>query len=275
MKKFTTLLASSAAVLGLAGGVVAVSADSTPVATAQNINQLQSGQQNVPAAQAQTINSARAYLMNTIWNDHGQHMQGDLPTQAQNGASNWSVSKQTSNSATIDCNGTPLFTLTNNGNGTSNLDYCNWHFVVRNSDHKILGNVGEVSVPAQNNNQNAAQNNTQVAKTQQAAQTAQQNDNTQTANNKAVVQNNNAQTAAQQTAGNKVGAQSNTTAAQTQTSNNTAANETTTKNGGVFMKDNAKSLPQTGENSSEIMVVAGGMIIAMTAAGVVVYKKRN
>lgn len=258
MKKFTTLLASSAAVLGLAGGVVAVSADNVPAFTAQNINQRSTGQQNVPANEAQTINSARAYLMNTIINDDSQHLTGDLPTQAQNGPSNWSVSNQTGNSATIDCNGTPLFTLTNNGNGTSNLDYCNWHFVVRNSDHKILGNVGEVSVPSQNNNQSTTQNNTQVAKTQQVAPATQQN----SANNA-------------QTTGNKTGVQSNTTAAQTHASNNAAANETTTKNGGVFMKNNAKSLPQTGENGSEIMAVAGGMIIAMTATGVVVYKKRN
>lgn len=266
MKNIKTLLASSAVVLGLAGGVVAVSADNVPAFTAQNINQRSTGQQNVPANEAQTINSARAYLMNTIINDDSQHMTGDLPTQAQNGPSNWSVSKQTGNSATIACNGTPLFTLTNNGNGTSNLDYCNWHFVVRNSDHKILGNVGEASVPStQNNNQKAVQNNTQVAKTQQAAPATQQN-----GDNKAATRNNNAQTA-----DNTASVQNNTTAAQTQASNNVAANETTTKNGGVFMKDNAKSLPQTGENGSEIMTIAGGMIIAMTAAGVVVYKKRN
>lgn len=246
MNKFK-ILVSSATVLGLVGSMAAVSADSTPVATAQNINQLQSGQQNVPAAQAQTIDSARAYLMNTIYNDHFQHMQGDLPTQAQNGPSNWSVSKQTNNSATIDLNGTPLFTLTNNGNGTSNLDYGDWHFVVRNSDHKILGNVGEVSVPTQNNSQ--------TIKTQQTAPKAQN-----------VVQNN---------------TESNTTAATQATSkttannNNVKANNTTTVNGGVFMKSNAKSLPQTGENNSEIMAVVGGMIIAMTATGVVIYKKRN
>lgn len=127
-----------------------------------------------------------------------------MPTQAQNGPSNWSVSKQTSNSVTIDCNGIPLFTLTNNGNGTSNLDYCNWHFVVRNSDHKILGNVDEVSVSSQNNTHSAS--------------ATQQN-----ADNKAAIQNN------------------TTTTAQT---DKAAINNKATNNHkwwrGVFIKDNAK-----------------------------------
>lgn len=234
MKKLTGIVAASAAVLGLAGGIHSVSADNVPVVTAQNINQTTTEQQNVPANEAQTINSARAYLMNTIYNDKSQHMEGDLPTQAQNGPSNWSIVKQSGNSVTIGVNGTPLFTLTNNGNGTSNLDYCNWHFVVRNSDHKILGNVGQVSVPQQN---------TTNAQGQQVSNNAQtQNENQQSAN-------------ASQKAVEK-------------------ANETT-ENGGVFVKQGAKTLPQTGESSSEVMAIAGGMIIAMTATGVVVYKKRN
>lgn len=242
MKKLTGIIAASVAALGLAGGMHSVNADNVPVVTAQNINQKSTGQQNVPANEAQTINSARAYLMNTIYNDDSQHMEGDLPTQAQNGPSNWSVVKQSGNSVTIGLNGTPLFTLTNNGNGTSNLDYCNWHFVVRNSDHKILGNVGQVSVPQQNAANTQGQQTSNNTKAQVATNAQAQNENQQSAN------------ASQKAVEN--------------------ANETT-KNGGVFVKQGAKTLPQTGESSSEVMAIAGGMIIAMTATGVVVYKKRN
>ena len=77
--------------------------------------------------------------------------------------------------------------------------------------------------------------------------------------------------------------QNNGAIAETQNENTTAAGETSTvvkaqaksANNTAAQKNNTPVFPQTGEQTSEILAVAGGLIIAATAAGIVVYKKRN
>ena len=77
--------------------------------------------------------------------------------------------------------------------------------------------------------------------------------------------------------------QNNGAIAETQNENTTAAGETSTvvkaqaksANNSAAQKNNTPVFPQTGEQASEILTVAGGLIIVATAAGIVVYKKRN
>ena len=90
-------------------------------------------------------------------------------------------------------------------------------------------------------------------------------------------------TVANENESNSAKNQNNGAIAETQNENTTAAGETSTvvkaqaksANNSAAQKNNTPVFPQTGEQTSEILAVAGGLIIAATAAGIVVYKKRN
>lgn len=116
--------------------------------------------------------------------------------------------------------------------------------------------------------------------------------NKQNANNEANAQQNtvkgnanveSARIVASENESNSAKNQNNGAIAETQKENTTAAGETSTvvktqaksTNNSAIQKSNTPVFPQTGEQASEILAVAGGLIIAATAAGIVVYKKRN
>ena len=90
-------------------------------------------------------------------------------------------------------------------------------------------------------------------------------------------------TVANENESNSAKNQNNGAIAETQNENTTAAGETSTvvkaqaksASNSAAQKNNTPVFPQTGEQTSEILAVVGGLIIAATAAGIVVYKKRN
>lgn len=154
-----------------------------------------------------------------------------------------------------------------------------------------------------NNNNNAnAQNNSSNKKADVVANADNNNAkkdnaqgtvaNKQNTNNEANAQQNTvksnanvegAKTVANENESNSAKNQNNGAIAETQNENTTAAGETSTvvkaqaksANNSAAQKNNTPVFPQTGEQTSEILAVAGGLIIAATAAGIVVYKKRN
>ena len=155
---------------------------------------------------------------------------------------------------------------------------------------------------ANNNNNANAQNNSSNKKADVVANAnnsnAKNNDaqgavaNKQNTNNEANAQQNTvksnanvegAKTVANENESNSAKNQNNGAIAETQNENTTAAGETSTvvkaqaksANNSAAQKNNTPVFPQTGEQTSEILAVAGGLIIAATAAGIVVYKKRN
>ena len=155
---------------------------------------------------------------------------------------------------------------------------------------------------ANNNNNANAQNNSSNKKADVVANAnnsnAKNNDaqgavaNKQNTNNEANAQQNTvksnanvegAKTVANENESNSAKNQNNGAIAETQNENTTAAGETSTvvkaqaksASNSAAQKNNTPVFPQTGEQTSEILAVAGGLIIAATAAGIVVYKKRN
>ena len=155
---------------------------------------------------------------------------------------------------------------------------------------------------ANNNNNANAQNNSSNKKADVVANAnnsnAKNNDaqgavaNKQNTNNEANAQQNTVKsnanvegtkTVANENESNSAKNQNNGAIAETQNENTTAAGETSTvvkaqaksANNSAAQKNNTPVFPQTGEQTSEILAVAGGLIIAATAAGIVVYKKRN
>ena len=141
----------------------------------------------------------------------------------------------------------------------------------------------KADVVANANNNNAKKDNTQgaVANKQNTNNEANAQQNTVKSNANANVEG--AKTVANENESNSTKNQNNGAIAETQNENTTAAGETSTvvkaqaksANNSAAQKNNTPVFPQTGEQTSEILAVAGGLIIAATAAGVVVYKKRN
>ena len=137
----------------------------------------------------------------------------------------------------------------------------------------------KADVTANANNNNAKNDNAQgaVANKQNTNANAQQN----TVKNNANVEG--TKTVANENESNSAKNQNNDAIAETQNENTTAAGETSTvvkaqaksASNSAAQKNNTPVFPQTGEQTSEILAVAGGLIIAATAAGIVVYKKRN
>lgn len=150
---------------------------------------------------------------------------------------------------------------------------------------------------ANNNNNANAQSNSSSKKADVAANADNNNAqgavaNKQNTNNEANAQQNTVKsnanvegtkTVANENESNSAKNQNNGAIAETQNENTTAAGETSTvvkaqaksASNSAAQKNNTPVFPQTGEQTSEILAVVGGLIIAATAAGIVVYKKRN
>lgn len=123
--------------------------------------------------------------------------------------------------------------------------------------------------------------NKQASSNQTAAQQGvAKNNGTKAEGQKAVIANENQTSSSNST---KTQNKDNGAIAETQAQNTTATGETSavvktqtkSENNNASQKDNTPVFPQTGEKTSEILAVAGGLIIAATATGIVVYKKRN
>ena len=137
-----------------------------------------------------------------------------------------------------------------------------------------------------NNNSNTNKQNTDNANAQGAVANKQNTNNEANAQQNTVKSNANVgetKTVANENESNSAKNQNNGAIAETQNENTTAAGETSTvvkaqaksASNSAAQKNNTPVFPQTGEQASEILAVAGGLIIAATAAGIVVYRKRN
>ncbi|WP_283579937.1 LPXTG cell wall anchor domain-containing protein [Ligilactobacillus aviarius] len=144
----------------------------------------------------------------------------------------------------------------------------------------------KADVVANANNNNANNNNAKKDNAQGAVANKQNTNNEANAQQNTVKSNANVEgtkTVANENESNSAKNQNNGAIAETQNENTTAAGETSTvvkaqaksANNSAAQKNNTPVFPQTGEQTSEILAVAGGLIIAATAAGIVVYKKRN
>ena len=171
--------------------------------------------------------------------------------------------------------------------------------VAQNANKQTANNDNKQN--ADNNNSANAQSNSSSKKADVAANAdnnAKNNNaqgavaNKQNTNNEANAQQNTvksnanvegAKTVANENESNSAKNQNNGAIAETQNENTTAAGETSTAvkvqaksaSNSAAQKNNTPVFPQTGEQTSEILAVAGGLITAATAAGIVVYKKRN
>ena len=164
-----------------------------------------------------------------------------------------------------------------------------------NNSNKQNANANKQTA-SNDNKQNTNNANAQNANNNNNAN-VQSNSSNKKADVAANADNNNAKNNAQgavankQNTNNEVNAQQNTTKSNANVEgpktvaneNTTAAGETSTvvkaqaksSSNSAAQKNNTPVFPQTGEQASEILAVAGGLIIAATAAGIVVYKKRN
>ena len=172
-------------------------------------------------------------------------------------------------------------TQNNNNSNTNkqNTNNANAQNANNNANTQSNSSNKKADVTANANNNNAKNDNAQgaVANKQNTNANAQQN----TVKNNANVEG--TKTVANENESNSAKNQNNDAIAETQNENTTAAGETSTvvkaqaksANNSAAQKNNTPVFPQTGEQTSEILAVAGGLIIAATAAGIVVYKKRN
>ena len=139
----------------------------------------------------------------------------------------------------------------------------------------------KADVTANADNNNAKNNNAQGAVANKQNTNNEANAQQNTVKSNANVEG--AKTVANENESNSAKDQNNGAIAETQNENTTAAGETSTAvkvqaksaSNSAAQKNNTPVFPQTGEQTSEILAVAGGLIIAATAAGIVVYKKRN
>ena len=172
-------------------------------------------------------------------------------------------------------------TQNNNNSNTNkqNTNNSNAQNANKNANTQSNSSNKKADVTANANNNNAKNDNAQgaVANKQNTNANAQQN----TVKNNANVEG--TKTVANENESNSAKNQNNDAIAETQNENTTAAGETSTvvkaqaksASNSAAQKNNTPVFPQTGEQTSEILAVAGGLIIAATAAGIVVYKKRN
>ena len=172
-------------------------------------------------------------------------------------------------------------TQNNNNSNTNkqNTNNANAQNANNNANTQNNSSNKKADVTANANNNNAKNDNAQgaVANKQNTNANAQQN----TVKNNANVEG--TKTVANENESNSAKNQNNDAIAETQNENTTAAGETSTvvkaqaksASNSAAQKNNTPVFPQTGEQTSEILAVAGGLIIAATAAGIVVYKKRN
>ncbi len=155
--------------------------------------------------------------------------------------------------------------ITNNAN-TQNANNNNNANAQSNSSSK----KADVAANANNNNAQGAVTNKQNTNNEANAQQSTVKSNVNVEGTKTVANENKSNSAKNQ---------NNGAIAETQNENTTAAGETSTvvkaQAKSATQKNNTPVFPQTGEQTSEILAVAGGLIIAATAAEIVVYKKRN
>lgn len=161
-----------------------------------------------------------------------------------------------------------------------------------NNDNKQnAGNSNKANAQSNSSNKKAdvaanANNNAKNDNAQDAVANKQNTNNEANAQQNTVKSNANvegAKTVANENESNSAKGQNKGAIAETQNENTTAAGETSTvvkaqaksASNSAAQKNNIPVFPQTGEQASEILAVAGGLIIAATAAGIVVYKKRN
>ncbi|HJH33198.1 MAG TPA: LPXTG cell wall anchor domain-containing protein [Ligilactobacillus aviarius] len=200
-------------------------------------------------------NTAAEQAYEGVYNDANQVL-ADLYNQgSQPAASN--ANKQTANNDNKQ-----------NANNNNNAN------AQSNSSNKKAGVVANANNNAKNDNAQDAVANKQNTNNEANAQ---QN----TVKSNANVEG--AKTVANENESNSAKGQNKGAIAETQNENTTAAGETSTvvkaqaksASNSAAQKNNTPVFPQTGEQASEILAVAGGLIIAATAAGIVVYKKRN
>ncbi|OAP98951.1 LPXTG cell wall anchor domain-containing protein [Ligilactobacillus aviarius] len=165
---------------------------------------------------------------------------------------------------------------TANNDNKQNADNSNNANAQSNSSNKKADVVANANNNAKKDNAQGAVANKQNTNNETNAQ-----QNTVKSNANANVEG--AKTVANKNESNSAKNQNNGAIAETQNENTTAAGETSTvvkaqaksASNSAAQKNNTPVFPQTGEQTSEILAVAGGLIIAATAAGIVVYKKRN
>ena len=177
-----------------------------------------------------------------------------------------------------------IYANTNDGSNAQNANK-----QTANNDNKQNANNNN-NANAQNNSSskkadvvaNANNNNAKKDNAQGAVANKQNTNNEANAQQSTVKSNVNVEgtkTVANENKSNSAKNQNNGAIAETQNENTTAAGETSTvvkaQAKSATQKNNTPVFPQTGEQTSEILAVAGGLIIAATAAEIVVYKKRN
>ena len=196
-------------------------------------------------------------VLEEIDNYIGGKQQNNQPITQNNNNSN--TNKQNTNNANAQ-----------NANNNNNAN------AQSNSSNKKADVVANANNNAKNDNAQGA-----VANRQNTNNEANAQQNTVKSNASANVEG--AKTVANENESNSAKNQNNGAIAETQNENTAAAVETSkvvkaqakSTNNTAAQKNNTPVFPQTGEQTSEILAVAGGLIIAVTAAGIVVYKKRN
>ena len=170
---------------------------------------------------------------------------------------------------------------TANNDNNQNANNANAQKANNNANAQSNSSNKKADVVANANNNNAKKDNAQGAVANKQNTNNEANDQQNTVKSNANVEG--TKTVANENESNSAKNQNNGAIAETQNENTTAAGETSTvvkaqaksANNSAAQKHNTPVFPQTGEQTSEILAVAGGLIIAATAAGIVVYKKRN
>lgn len=122
--------------------------DSSSTETASSQAQTESSSASAASSsstqQAWTLDSAKNYYLATVMGNKGNPLKlvGDFPIAAQNGPTVWQNMGTSNNGQTMNVgiSGTQIFTITNNGDGTSTIQLGTVTMKVRNSDHWILEN---------------------------------------------------------------------------------------------------------------------------------------
>lgn len=226
-----------------------------------------------------------------VYNDANQVL-ADLYSQSnQPSASN--ANKQTANNnnnadAQNNSSNKKADVVTNADNNNAKKD--NAQGTVANKQNANNNNNANTQSNSSNKKANvvakADNNNTKKDNAQGAVANKQNTNNEANAQQNTVKSNANVESAknvANENESNSAKNQNNGAIVETQNENTTVAGETSTivkaqaksASNTVAQKNDTPVFPQTGEQASEILAVVGGLVIAATAAGIVVYKKRN
>ena len=316
MKKFSKLVAVSAATMTF--GITGANVNACPISQTyrQNLQNAQSKMNQVPKLQdgvsgnwdltqdkgilnksvntilepnfANTDDKPQDTLLNLVF---GSDKKSDSDTLSDD----YKQSDQSQNATALyDAEQGVINAIYANTNEGSNAQPAaqNANKQTANNDNKQNANNNN-NANAQNSSSNKkadvvanANNNAKKDNAQGAVANKQNTNNEANAQQSTVKSNANVEgtkTVANENESNSAKNQNNGAIAETQNENTTAAGETSTvvkaqaksASNSAAQKNNTPVFPQTGEQTSEILAVAGGLIIAATAAGIVVYKKRN